>query len=98
MNDDSFYNDSQSNQFVLSYELVRLLQWLMDHDEHKLKKVVATALASGLQDELQKSSAQNETADLENIQESFIDFFGMLESLLLESMHEQAVKKAMEKN
>jgi len=98
MNDDLFHTSETSNQFVLSYELVCLLQWLMDHDAHKLKKIVSNALSAGLQDELQKTDALELPGDLEEIQESLIEFFGMLEALLLESMHEHAVKKALEKN
>jgi hypothetical protein len=35
---------------------------------------------------------------IEEIQHSIIEFFSMLETLLLESMKEQAVQKAVEKN
>lgn len=99
MNDDSLYSPSTDNQFVLSYELICLLQWLMEHDAGKLKKIVAKAISSGLRDRIQKESIllENPTG-LEDIQESIIDFFGMLEALLLESLHEHAVKKALEKN
>ena len=99
MNDDSLYSPGTDNQFVLSYELICLLQWLMEHDAEKLKKIVSTALASGLQSRIQKESILPESqTDLEDIQESIIDFFGVLETLLLESLHEHAVKKALENN
>ena len=99
MNNDSFYSNSNTdNQFVLSYELICLLQWLMDHDDHKLKKIVADALASGLKKKFRKNNRLNDTMSLEDIQESIVDFFGMLEDLILESLNEQAVKKALEKN
>jgi len=98
MNDDSFYSSESDSQFVLSYELICLLQWLMDHDADKLKKIVANALSSGLQEQLQGTNNFEQTGDLEEIQENIIDFFGMFEALLLESLNERAVKKAMEKN
>lgn len=96
MNDNSFYSNTD-NQFVLSYELICLLQWLMDHDADKLKKIIDKALASGLKTKLQKESMHAEQlGDLEEIQENIIDFFAMMESLLVESLHEQAVKRALE--
>jgi len=99
MNDDSFYTPGNTdNQFVLSYELICLLQWLMEHDAHKLKKIVTNALASGLKKEFRKNDVLDDTMGLEDIQESIVDFFGMLETLILESLNEQAVKKALEKN
>lgn len=99
MNDDSFYTPSNTdNHFVLSYELICLLQWLMEHDAHKLKKIVTDALASGLKEKFRKNNKLDDTMGLEDIQESIVDFFGMLETLILESLNEQAVKKALEKN
>lgn len=97
MNDNSFYSSNNDNQFVLSYELISLLQWLMDHDADKLKKMIDKALASGLKTKLQKESMQaQQMGDLEEIQENIIDFFGMMEALLIESLHDHAVKKALE--
>jgi len=97
MNDDSFFSPEADGQFVLSYELICLLQWLMDHDAEKLKKIVGNALSDGLQKEIQLHKEEQE-GSLEEIQESIIDFFGMFEALLSESLNELAVKKAMEKN
>lgn len=97
MNDDSFYAPDTDGQFVLSYELICLLQWLMDHDAEKLKKIVSSALSSGLQKDLQLHK-ERQDGSLEEIQESIIDFFGMFEALLSESLNELALKKAMEKN
>jgi len=100
MNDDSGYNSSGSdNQFVLSYELICLLQWIMEHDSHKVKAIVSKALASGLKERLRKDTQFDTNVEtLEDIQEGIIDFFGMLESLLLESLNEHALQKAVEKD
>jgi hypothetical protein len=69
----------------------------MAHDADKLKKIIDKALVSGLKAQLQKESIHAEHAgDLEEIQENIIDFFGMMESLLAESLHEHAVKRALE--
>ncbi|MCK5632490.1 hypothetical protein KAH94_01975 [bacterium] len=96
--DDSLYTQGNDNQFVLSYELICLLQWLMENDSEKIKKIITQAFSAGLKEDLLKNKPMNNAATLDDIQESIIDFFGMLESLLAESANEHAVKKALEKN
>ena len=100
-------NDSSNNngQFVISYELLGLLRWLTEHDAQRLKKIIARALATGLQDEFTQmetffdahKTEENEH-QVEEIQYSIIEFFGLLEALLIESINEHAVQKAVEKN
>lgn len=97
MNNNEFSHDNA--QFVLSYELLALLRWLADHDADKIKKIIAKALASGLKDEVNRArEGRNEEETLEEIQHGIIDFFGLLEVLLHETINEHAVQKAMQKN
>lgn len=100
MNDENqFLNNGNDGQFILSYELIALLQWLMDHDAEKMKKMIDKALASGLREKIAQESIRVQQAnDLEEIQANLLDFFGMMESLLVESLHDHAVKKALESN
>jgi uncharacterized membrane-anchored protein YjiN (DUF445 family) len=103
MNNDSFNgNNNSAQQFVISYELLCLLRWLLEHDVEKLKKMVSKALASGLKEDIKQfeqfGDVNTDPAMIEEIQHSIIEFFSMLETLLLESMKEQAVQKAVEKN
>lgn len=103
MNNDSFNkNGNSAQQFVISYELLCLLRWLLEHDVEKLKKMVSKALASGLKDDIrqfeQLGDVNADPAMIEEVQHSIVEFFSMLEILLLESIKEQAVQRAMEKN
>ena len=55
MNNDSFNNNNNSaQQFVISYELLCLLRWLLEHDVEKLKKMVSKALAPGLKEDIKQ--------------------------------------------
>ena len=45
---------NENGQFTISYELLCLLRWLIEHDTDILKKIVHSAVKSGLQNELQK--------------------------------------------
>lgn len=94
-------NDNNSQHFVISYELLCLLRWLLEYDSDKLKKLVAKALSSGLREDIKQFEQLGDVnADpelVEEVQHSIIEFFGMLEILLLETMKEQSVARAIEK-
>ncbi len=83
-----------NSQFVLSYELLVLLRWLIDHDENKIKKIIGNALKSGLQEELQLLDNTENVAELNELQHSITDFLSVLESLLIETTGEHIKEKA----
>lgn len=88
-----------NTQFVLSYELLCLLRWLVEHDTGKLKKIIATAVTSGgLLEVIQKINHPSKLTLTSDIQHSIIDFLELLEILLLEAINEQVEKRAREKN
>lgn len=95
MNNDSFSHNNE--QFVLSYELLRLLQWLAQHDGDKLKKIVSKAVANGLHDSMEKIDTINEYYLVEDMQHSIVDFFELIEQYLHEAINEHVSKKAREK-
>ncbi len=101
MNNDSF-NQNKTQQFVISYELLCLLRWLLEHDVEKLKKMVSKALSSGLKEDIrqfeQYGDVNTNPIIMEEIQHSIIEFFSMMETLLLESIKEQTAQMAVEKN
>ena len=78
MNNDAFSQDTHS-QFVLSYELLHLLQWLGRYDVDKLKKIIAKAITHGLHDEIQRMDKASEQNLLQDMHHSMIDFFALLD-------------------
>ncbi|MFI5333302.1 MAG: hypothetical protein ACHQVS_04340 [Candidatus Babeliales bacterium] len=96
MNNDSM---NSHNQFVISYELLALLQWLVEHDAERLKKIIARALQNGLKKDIQNFKVYAADAQSnEDIQHNIVEFFGLLEALLVETMNEHAMQDAVEKN
>lgn len=83
-----------NSQFVLSYELLLLLRWLIDHDENKLKKIIGNALKSGLQHELQHLNNTEDVSELQELQHSITDFLGSMEALLIETASEHVKEQA----
>lgn len=89
-------NNSNDNQFVISYELICLLQWIIEHESEQLKQLVQRAMQSGLQETIHADDGQEPV--LEDIQAIIIDFFELCETLIAEVEHEQSVKKVIAKN
>ncbi len=81
-------------QFVLSYELLALLRWLVDHDADKLKKIIGKGLRSGLQEVLHTLDHTEDAEILNEMQHSITDFLHLLEKLLSETMSEEVQEKA----
>lgn len=93
-----FLNRSHSGQFTISYELLCLLRWLVEHDTDGLKNIVTTAIKSGLHIELQKiDSISDLNLATSGIEDTIGDFTKMLELLLLDAMDDEMVIKAKQK-
>lgn len=94
------FNNNNNGQFVLSYELLYLLQWLVDHEAESLKKIIARAVRQGFRDSITNTS--NDTIELQSsdaqIQNSIADFLSLLDILLIETTNEHGVKKSLERN
>lgn len=85
-------------QFVLSYELLILLRWLVDHHAETLKNIVNHALSSGLQEELGRLEQNEDLTYLHEIQHSITDFLSTMEGLLIEIASERAKQRAQYKD
>lgn len=87
-----------NTQFVLSYELLCLLQWLVEHDANKFKKIIAKAVANGLHKKIQQVDNTAELTITDDMHHNIIDFLELLEEFLLEAINEHVAQKAREKN
>ncbi len=92
--DEQMTEPKNSDQLVLSYELLQLLEWLIEHEAEALKKIVKRALSKGLNKKLKSRELPNASA----IQGNVIDFLELLEILLFESNHEVNVSDVIRKN
>jgi len=83
-----------SDQLVLSYELLQLLGWLIENESETLKKIIKRALSKGLNRKLQHQEQLN-AAELQRV---VIDFLELLEILLFEAHQEVGVSDVIRKN
>lgn len=84
-------NEKMNDQFTISLELLRLMQWVTEHDQEGLKRLIGRALSHGLNQRIQHT--QDATEQQESVYHSIIDFFILMEALLAENMHENFAKK-----
>jgi len=88
--------DQPSDQFVLSQELVQLMEWIVEHEADSLKKVIAHALAKGSR--IRKEKKEQFAYSQEDLQNSVIDFFSLMELLMIEITNEHDVSHIIQKN
>jgi len=75
------HNNHIEQQFVVSKELIQLLKWLVEHEPENIKKLVQQALEDGLHEDMQHHDKE---ASNEEMQQSIVDFFSLLENVLHE--------------
>lgn len=94
MNNNSF----DENQCELSYELLYLLKWLADNEENTLKKIVSRAVQQGFKHKMVNPDSTLDELSNESIQNSIVDFLDLLDLLLHESLNEQSIRTAQQRN
>lgn len=91
-------NNFDDNQLVVSFELLQLLKWLLEEEHCTLRKLISKTLNKGLQERLTKPSMDDCCETSEDMQQYIMDFFIVLESMLLDSIQEKDVNKVIERN
>lgn len=85
-----------NNQCAISYRLLKLLQWLAENEQEELKKLITKAVTQGLNTCSTVITATEDNLEHE-LQESIVDFFALMETLLSEIAHEDELKQAMQR-
>lgn len=89
-------NNNNNTQLTLSYELLYLLQWLLENHPGKLKELISSAFEDGLKEEL-KTLSTTDPKQNEDMQYGLVDFLGFMEVMLQEVSNEHTMKKIKEK-
>ena len=85
------------DQFIVSYELLYILQWLMIYEKEALAQLVHKAFIQGSQAASQYEH-QDHHEETEQLQSSVIDFFSFLENEVDNVAQAESIKHIMEKN
>lgn len=88
-----------SNQMNISYELLMLLQWMLEHEQEAIKKLINKSLHTGLQQQLEAVTSQRERQQAAvELQDSIIDFFMLLETQIHDLMNEDHTQEVIQRN
>lgn len=95
MNNNNF--DDFNDQFVLSYELVKLMDWIVKHNPEGFKKLINNTIKKaqkGLNPDRAKS--YNDSSNVEDLQSAIIDFFSLMEHCIDENQDEKFLDMVIE--
>lgn len=90
--------NTDGGQFMISYELLRLIQWLIEHDQDGLKRLIEHAFENGLAQDITELHYFGETRGVNELQQNVVEFFAVLESLLTETIQEDTAQDALERS
>lgn len=85
------------DQFIVSYELLYILQWLMTYEKEAFTQLVHKAFVQGSQAPSEHET-HDQTEEAEYLQSSVIDFFSFLEQEVENVAQSEAMKHIMQKN
>ncbi len=85
------------DQFIVSYELLYILQWLMTYEKEAFTQLVHKAFIQGSQTTNEYDTA-DQFEEAEYLQSSVIDFFSFLEQEVENVAQTESIKHIMQKN
>ncbi len=92
-------HNHDSNQMNISYELLMLLQWMLEHEQESVRKLVSKSLNNGLQAQLESVTSQKERQQAAvELQDSIIDYFLLLETQVHDLMNEDHTQEVIQRN
>lgn len=99
MINETTFNHNSDGQVLLTYELLFLLQWIIENESEALKKVVVRSLKNGFND---PDFRNHEVVEMHiadpSIHQCIVDFLGLLDALLIEATTELSMQKNVERN
>lgn len=88
--------DQNDGHLILSHDLLKLLQWLIDHEAEALRKLVEKAVEQGFSREYAMSDDAIEVHIAgDSIQQSVIEFLGLMDTLLIDITNDKVVNRVV---
>ena len=95
MKHDTFFED---DQFVISYELLHVLHWLLKYEETELSKLITQAFIKGFEDKIKQQDVYAKIQHSDELQNSVVNFFSFLEEHIATISNSESNKKIMDQN
>lgn len=92
---------TNDHYFAVSADLIRLLQWMLEHEQEGLKRLVKKALDRGFtptsMEQHQAALAEQTEEDDEGLKDTITQFFMLLETLLQETNTDHVAVKQLQR-
>lgn len=95
MSDEKMHHEEQ---FVISYELLYLLDWLLKYQEAELSQIVTQAFLKGYEEKLKQQTLYDQIQRSDNIGHSITKFLNFLENTITDVYQMQQEKKISHQN
>lgn len=79
-------------QFVISYELLHMLHWLLKYEGEGLSKLINKAFMKGLEEKAKHSDVTSQIQLSEEMQNSIVDFFTFVEQEITDVSDQETTK------
>ena len=86
------------DQFVISYELLHILQWLLKYEKKSLTRLIQQSFIKGIESSKATGDIYEEIQESESLQNSVVDFFSFLEKQVNVLSNTESTKHIMDKN
>ena len=86
------------DQFIVSYELLHILQWLLTYEREAFTQIVQQAYIQGTQGIKNNSDVYEQMEEPEYLQDSVLEFFSFLEKEVGTIANAESIKHIMQKN
>jgi len=86
------------DQFIVSYELLYILQWLLTYEQDAFAKLVQKSFVKGSQATNNSQQDYDQTEESEYLQNSVVDFFSFLEQEVAKASNQESIQHILQKN
>ncbi len=95
MSEDTMLHEEQ---FVISYELLYVLHWLLKYEKTELSNLITQAFIKGYEDKLKQQDLYAQIQHTDDMQHSIVNFFNFLEQHIATMNDTQTQKTIIHKN
>ena len=92
-------NFVDSDQFVISYEIIHLLHWMIKYESKLLQDLITKSFLQGIEDSLEKNKGlYAQLTDSDDMHNSIVDFLNFAEKHIAVISETESVKQVMHKS
>lgn len=91
-------NMLEEDQFVISYELLHTLHWLLKYEQTALANLITEAFIKGYEDKIKQQDVYTQIQHSDDVQSSIVNFFNFLEQHISTISNSESNKKIMHHN